>query len=152
MEIYRFVLKRFSNNAFGGKGGELFPGRWHSKGKPIVYCSATPSLALLEGLVNTTKSELIKGAVLIPAAIPKNIKTMEILENSLPKNWRQYPSPQELRFIGDDWLLKLKSPVLIVPSAVVPIEKNYLLNPLHPDFSKIIIGKTLPMELDPRLL
>lgn len=43
------------------------------------------------------------------------------------------------------------SAVLIVPSAVMPLERNYVLNVLHPDFRKIAFGQSEPFPFDPRL-
>ncbi|MBI2497892.1 MAG: RES domain-containing protein, partial [Opitutae bacterium] len=40
---------------------------------------------------------------------------------------------------------------LRVPSVVVPGEFNYLLNPAHPDFKRVKIGKPEPFSFDPRL-
>ena len=47
---------------------------------------------------------------------------------------------------------KQSAAVLAVPSAVVPAETNYLLNPLHPDFRRIKTGRPQKIETDPRLL
>jgi RES domain-containing protein len=41
---------------------------------------------------------------------------------------------------------------LEVPSAVVPRECNYVLNPVHPDFAALRIEPAEPYELDLRLL
>ena len=42
--------------------------------------------------------------------------------------------------------------MLVVPSAIVPAESNYLLNPLHRDFKRIKIGKPTTVETDLRLI
>ncbi|MBD0321414.1 MAG: RES family NAD+ phosphorylase, partial [Gemmatimonadetes bacterium] len=42
--------------------------------------------------------------------------------------------------------------VLCVPSAIVPEESNYLINPLHPDSSKIKIKEVRPFQFDERLV
>ena len=47
---------------------------------------------------------------------------------------------------------KRKAAVLAVPSAIVPRESNYLLNPLHPAFKRINIGKPSTVETDLRLI
>ncbi len=52
---------------------------------------------------------------------------------------------------GGDWLRSKRSAVLVVPRAVMQIEEKFLLNPEHPDFTKIRLGKATPFELDPRL-
>lgn len=77
---------------------------------------------------------------------------MEVVDaDTLPGDWRSSPPPFELRRIGDGWIGSHRSCVLRVPSAVIPHEWNYLLNPAHPDFSSIDIGEPIPFETDARL-
>ena len=70
----------------------------------------------------------------------------------LPETWRMAPLPVTVQLIGDDWAVGEDSAVLQLPSAIVPTEWNYLLNPAHPDFDKITIGPKQPIEFAPRLL
>lgn len=42
--------------------------------------------------------------------------------------------------------------MLGVPSAIVPAEWNYLLNPLHPNFNRIKVGKPATVKTDLRLI
>ena len=44
-----------------------------------------------------------------------------------------------------------ESVILQAPSAIVPEEHNYLLNPAHKDFKKIKLIATEPFTFDPRL-
>jgi RES domain-containing protein len=69
----------------------------------------------------------------------------------LPANWKRYPYPKTNASVGDNWVRSGRSPVLRLPSAIVPAEFNYLINPAHPDFKQIIIGKPRPFRADPRL-
>jgi RES domain-containing protein len=69
----------------------------------------------------------------------------------LPPSWRSYPPPEALADLGTRWARELKSLVLAVPSAVIPQELNYLLNPLHSDFKRIRAGKPEAFRFDPRL-
>ena len=70
----------------------------------------------------------------------------------LPKTWRKSPPPRTLQQIGDDWFRKVTSPILRVPSVIVPGEWNYLLNPHHANFPSIRIGPMQPIRFDRRLL
>ena len=70
----------------------------------------------------------------------------------LPQNWRDYPPPPELKEIGTNWLLDGTSAVLSVPSAVIPHERNFLLNPEHEHFRSVDVGAARPFRLDLRLL
>ena len=70
---------------------------------------------------------------------------------TLPAGWRQQPPPPSVQSIGDAWATEARSAVLRVPSVIIPHEHNYLLNPLHPDFKKVKIGKRETFSFDPRL-
>ncbi len=80
----------------------------------------------------------------------------ELLETlsarKLPPDWQIEPAPLSTRALGDAWLRAARSAVLALPSVIIPGETNYLLNPVHPDFRKITIGKPQPFAFDPRLL
>ena len=69
----------------------------------------------------------------------------------LPPDWRTEPPPPFTKAIGDDWVKAARSAVFALPS-VITGETNYLLNPAHPDFKKISIGKPERFVFDPRLL
>jgi RES domain-containing protein len=70
---------------------------------------------------------------------------------ALPATWNAYPAPLRLRQLGDAWIAAGTSAVLEVPSAVVPAEKNYLLNPAHPGFRRVTLGTPQRFSFDRRL-
>lgn len=105
-------------------------------------------LEVLAGLGETAK---LNSYVLIGASLDESLVT-DLHAQSLPANWRVYPPPPAARVIGDRWLAEATLPALRVPSALVPHEWNYLLNPLHPEFRRIEISAPEPVPLDPRLL
>jgi RES domain-containing protein len=69
----------------------------------------------------------------------------------LPRNWKANPVPEEVQAVGDEWVHSRRSSVLRVPSTLVPAECNFLLNPAHPEFRKLHMGKALPFAFDARL-
>lgn len=71
---------------------------------------------------------------------------------ALPPDWRVEPPPPSSKRVGDAWAARARSAVLALPSVIIPGETNYLLNPAHPDFKKITIGKREKFTFDPRLL
>lgn len=145
----RVVSPRRARTAFDGEGARLHGGRWTSPGRAVVYVAATTSLALLETLVHAP-STLLPAYVAIPVTFDaKLVSTIEIA--SLPRRWRSHPFPAALRRIGDEWLASGVSAALRVPSAVVPEESNFLLNPAHPDFPRISIGSPVALDVDFRL-
>ena len=148
--VWRLVTARFAASAFSGEGARLYGGRWNRKGVSMVYTSASLSLAVLEMLVQD--DPLRAHYVAIQAAIPDEVQVERLAADELPADWRTLEARAELQEIGTDWARRLSSAVLAVPSAVVPVESNYLLNPLHPDFSRIEVGPPMPFGTDARLL
>lgn len=70
---------------------------------------------------------------------------------TLPSDWRESPAPASLQLIGNEWISRGSSVVLSVPSAVVDTENNYLINPTHKNFKKLVIGKMEMFKIDARL-
>lgn len=109
------------------------------------------SLAALEVFVHLDRDEAPGDLVAIPADVPTSLKTASVDIAQLPAAWRTYPAPSVLADLGTAWIRKGTTAVLIVPSAVIPSERNYLLNPAHPGFRNIRVGRSQPFSLDPRM-
>jgi RES domain-containing protein len=88
--------------------------------------------------------------VMIEARIPGSVRIARLRAADLPAYWRELRAREELRAIGSEWARKQTAAVLAVPSAVITAELNYRLNPLHPDFRRISIGKPQRFETDLR--
>ena len=88
--------------------------------------------------------------VIIPPFPEKIVERID--PASLPRDWRDISARAELQQLGSAWERKRTSAVLAVPSAVVPAESNYLLNPNHPDFALVLVGARDEWLTDPRLL
>lgn len=116
-----------------------------------MYTSATLALAALEVFVHLDVPEAADNLVAIPADVPASLSLTSVSAADLPHRWRHYPSPAALADIGARWIQEGLTAVLTVPSAVVPHELNYLLNPSHGAFRKIRIGKPERFSFDPRL-
>jgi RES domain-containing protein len=134
-----------------GKGALLASGRWHRRGTEVVYTSGALSLALVEFLVNLDPSTVPVGLLARAGEIPDPMVIERLDPASLPADWRKYPAPTALAARGTVWARGGTSAVLALPSAVVPQEWNYLLNPLHRDFSRIVLFPPEPFEIDPRM-
>lgn len=148
--VWRITTARFAATAFSGEGARLYGGRWNPKGFELVYTAESRSLALLEMMVQD--APLRARYVLIPAQLPDTVSVTPVEVADLPADWRRLDRRDALQRIGRDWLAQGRSAVLAVPSAVVPAERSYLLNPRHPDFSRIIIGEPEALETDLRLM
>ena len=150
LTVWRLVTARFADTAFSGEGARLYGGRWNRKHVPMVYTAATQSLAMLELLVQD--DPLRARYVMIPAFIPADLPIEYLAANSLPEGWRELGAREHLQQIGTEWARSARSPVLAVPSAVIPSETNYLLNPQHPAFNQIQVGAPLEFITDLRLI
>lgn len=147
--VWRITTRRFADQAFSGEGARLYGGRWNRVGQSVIYTAESRSLALLEILVQD--EPLRANYVLMPAHLPEHI-SLETLDTSvLPKNWRTHAGRETLQALGGEWLQQSRSCVLAVPSAVIPAELNFLINPLHPDFKHISLGEPETLDTDMRL-
>jgi RES domain-containing protein len=151
LTVWRITKSRHAFAAFDGEGARRFGGRWNSPGLPAVYASETRALAMLEVLAGLGETAKLDAYVLIGASIEESL-VHELDVRLLPNGWRAYPPPPAVQALGDAWLAQATSPVLRVPSALVPHEWNYVLNPRHPNFTRIQISAPEPAPLDPRLL
>jgi RES domain-containing protein len=148
---WRIVKAKHAAGAFDGEGDRLLGGRWNSPGRRAVYTAESAALAALEMLVHLGRMTTLPAYVVISCDFDDKLVS-DIDRHRLPSHWRTFPAPPALPAIGDAWLAGGKSPVLRVPSAIVPGENNYLLNPAHPKFHRIVIGKPERFELDLRLI
>lgn len=149
LTVWRIKTARFVTSAFTGEGARLYGGRWNPKGYPIVYTAESRSLALLEMLVQD--DPLRANYVLVPAHIPNDLSITTIQTQELPEDWRNLSTRDALQTIGKDWLTSMRSAILSVPSAVLPAERNYLINPNHPDVQNIMLGSPESLQTDMRL-
>lgn len=148
---WRIVKKRHVGSAFDGEGARRYGGRWNSLGAEVVYASETRALSLLEVLVGLRSVRPVQAYVLIPATFDDSM-VIGMGTHELPSEWRRHPPHPRTQRIGDHWVDQKRSAILRVPSAIVPDEFNYLLNPAHPNFRAIQIGAPEEVTIDPRLL
>lgn len=130
--VWRITTRRFVGPAFSGEVARLFGGRWNRPGQSVVYTAESRSLALLEMLMQDYPSRA--HYVLIPAYLPPGASIEFMEAGALPEGWRAQTVRDQLQAFGGEWLRQSRSCVLVVPSAVMPAELNFLMNPLHPDF------------------
>jgi RES domain-containing protein len=145
-------LWRISNYpSLNGEGGRLAASRWNSIGSPIVYLAASAAGALLETLVHLEFDEdsLPPTYTLLRVSVSSTVRIPQL---KLPAGDAWKADLTLTRSLGDAWLKTRRSALTRVPSAILPDTYNYLLNPLHPDASRIKITASNSATLDPRLL
>ncbi|MGZ8391312.1 MAG: RES family NAD+ phosphorylase [Gemmatimonadales bacterium] len=142
---------RHAAAAFDGEGARLLGGRWNSPGTRVAYASDSIALAALEVLAHLQSTAVLQAYSLVSVRFPEG--SLEVLEPvALPARWRRFPSPPENQAIGDRWVAEGRSLILRVPSALVPAAANFLVNPSHPEFGKVVVGRPERFAFDPRLV
>lgn len=146
---WRLTKTKHLATAWDGEGAKRSGGRWNSVGTPVVYTSGSLSLALVETLVHIT-SDVLPAYTAVPVEFDESLVTA-LEAKDLPLNWRESPAPSSTQELGDAWVMAGRSLALRVPSVVVPVEFNYVLNPKHTDFAGVRIGAPMTFPFDPRL-
>ena len=152
MRVWRLCRALRVKESLSGEGGRHTSGRWHVQGTRIVYASATLSLAALEVLVHVNRAYAPPDLVAVEIEIPASLELERVSLSRLPAEWNAHPAPAAVQELGTRWAASRRSPVLAVPSAVIPREANYLLNPAHPRFGRVRIVGHAPFSFDSRLL
>ena len=149
MRVWRIASA--THATFDGEGARRYGSRWTPRGLPAVFTSATLSLAALERFVSTDADLEPVDLVTIAVEIETNIAIGTVIVADLSPNWREYPAPPALATIGERWLWESASAVLSVPSVVIPTERNFILNPAHADFARLVIHPLETFRFDPRM-
>jgi RES domain-containing protein len=149
--VYRICKAKYANTAFSGAGGLDSSGRWHRKGQPIVYAACTLSLAAIELLIHLGRTDSKIAFVSVRATIPDDFTKDSVDVADLPANWNSSPPIDATMDLGTKWCASTRSVAISVPSAVIPGEFNYLLNPAHSDFKLIKTSAPEPFAFDQRL-
>lgn len=152
IEAFRLVRAEFERELWSGVGGLHVDGRWHCRGRRIVYTSQSLSLAQLEVLVHIADRRQMPPLAYSTVLIPDEVPIESVAPAELPAGWRQFlPYSATSQLIGTRWLTEGRNAVLKTPSAISEHEWNYLLNPLHADFERLRFAAPMPFAMDPRL-
>jgi RES domain-containing protein len=151
LTAWRIVAAKYKSKAFTGDGARLFGGRWNNKGVAVIYTAGSLALASIELVVHLPSPKLLETFVRIPVRFDPSL-VQDLPAADLPREWQSRPISPKTKAIGDAWVRQQRCAVLKVPSIVVPEEHNYLINPAHPDFDKIEVGRPVIYHFDPRLV
>jgi RES domain-containing protein len=145
MIVYRIAARPYASD-ISGRGASMYGGRWNPKGIPMVYSSATQSLAALELAVNLPLGRIPNHYCVVEISLPDHSIT---LIDGLPERWSSYPYISADQQIGRNFI-KSDGFILKVPSAIIPTEYNYLINPNHAKMAKLDIRDQRPFLFDSR--
>jgi len=150
LTVWRMCAAARAKTALSGGGASRSGGRWNLPGTRVIYCSESRALAALEILVHVEDLEDL-------AAVDWRVIAIEVPWNLVerpsryPESWRTYPYSAATQRFGSAWAQARRSAVLRVPSAVMPGEFNYVLNPQHPEFGQLTVDAPKAFRFDPRL-
>lgn len=144
MRLYRLGTAAYP--VWDGAGAAAAGGRWNPVGAPVIYAAGSLALAMLERLVQRRN---LGGTLLVEATVPDDLPVEDLLA-APPAHWQSLGSPEAV-VAGAKWLAGRRTALLRVPSAVVPREPNYLINPAHPESARIAVSPPEPLDWNSRL-
>ena len=149
MRAWRITREIYRPHALSGEGAARVGNRWNSPGVRIAYTSTSRPLAVLEMLVHVTRDTIPENVLILPINVPDGLVQEA---EGLPRDWNALPYSTSARRFGDRWAAERRSAALLVPSVVLPAERNLLINPMHPDYPKIAALARERFQFDRRLL
>jgi RES domain-containing protein len=150
VRVYRLCKEKYSASVLDGQGGLAADGRWHTRGRRIVYCASSEALAVLEVRVHVGRHVPAMPYVMHAIDVPDELVT-EIAQADLPGDWNAVPFGAASQSVGDAWLASARSAALRVPSVHSGSDATVLLNPAHPAYDAITVATRTPYAFDPRL-
>lgn len=150
MFVYRVTNVKYKEETLTGVGAEKVGGRWNKVGTRAVYCSENISLAILEYYMHSENIANLPKAILVAKIkLPEEFEIKEL--NDLPERWNQYPYSSKTTEIFSNLAKSRDFFALKVPSTIVGVESNYILNPLYKDFGRVEIVAFIELPIDERL-
>jgi RES domain-containing protein len=142
--------RKYAADDLSGAGASISPGRWNSETQAVLYTAPTISLAVLETAAHIDIGGLPLNRFLVRIEVPVDVWKLreEIDMSALAPTWSAIPAGQASVKLGSDWLKSLRSPILLVPSVIVPEERAVLINPLHAQANHITARIERAFEYD----
>lgn len=150
MEAFRLAREKYAST-LSGKGAAIKGARWNSVGVEMIYTASNRSLAMAEVSVHLTLSTLPDDYMMVTIYLPDDISMQKLTEKDLPIDWNAFPHLNLTQIIGDKFIAENNHCVLQIPSAVTKGDYNLLINPHHPEFSKIKIITSEKFPFDKRI-
>ncbi|MGI1188138.1 RES family NAD+ phosphorylase [Pseudomonas aeruginosa] len=134
-----------------GIGAAIEGGRWNDADVPAVYLGLSPAICCLETFVHQTRRPLIPMKITVLELPDDQALYFEPAQADLPEQWAALPADRPSMAYGTAWLTRKEQLGLILPSAVLPIERNIMLNPRHPAMADVRVVEILDFEYDQRM-
>ncbi len=149
MQLFHIGNPRYARQ-LNGEGARLFGGRWNRVGSACIYTSATRSLCLLEYMANVSSDLMPSELAITEYFLPDKLCRI-INVDDLPPDWNAVPPTNASKDFGADLLADETCTCFAVPSVVMPMEYNYMLNPKAVKFDQLVINAVEPFTFDTRL-
>lgn len=149
MRLWRLTRAAHGAAPLSGQGAALAGGRWNSPGVRVAYTSTSRPLAVLEMLVHVTRDTVPPDMVLVPVDLPDR---WIVEASAIPADWSDLPFSAGARGLGDQWVREARFLALMVPSVVLPAERNVLINPAHARIGRAVLRPPETFAFDRRLL
>jgi len=135
-----------------GNGSKATGGRWNNTGTPMVYGSSSIALAVLETIVHLGAGLFPMNRYIIAVHVPDDEfeKRKVVGGADLPDAWDSHPASFKSMEFGTKWINLNRELVMQVPSAIVPLESNFLLNPRNSVMTKVRAKNLGKYVYDPR--
>ncbi len=126
--------RRYRADDLSGGGAAASPGRWNDHGQTVLYMAPTIAMAVLETAAHVDDAGLPLNKYLVRVDVPdvawaaRHVLDVQVL----PLTWAAIPAGSASVRIGSEWFRAAVSPVMVVPSVIVPEECVVVINPGHP--------------------
>ena len=147
MLVFRITHKDYRDKLFASG----LPGRWNGENKKVVYCAETIALALIENMVRRQGVGFNRDFKIMIIEIPASLKMTIVETADIAEGWRDFRNYSICQAIGNQWYDECKTPLLKVPSAILPEAFNVVINSNHADFQKIKLVETTELIPDERI-
>lgn len=134
-----------------GKGAAIEGGRWNEAEVPAVYLGLSPAICCLETFVHQAHRPVIPMKISVLELPEDKTLYLEPLLEELPEGWASLPADRPSMSFGTAWLNRNEQLGLILPSAVLPLERNIMLNPRHPAMARVKIVEMIDFTYDERM-
>lgn len=147
MLVFRITLSIYADRLHASGR----PARWNSNNIHVIYTACSRSLACLENIVHRSQLGLSANFSVLIIEIPDALEIQVLDRTSLPESWNTLQMFSKTQAIGNQWILDNKTAVLQIPSSIIPLESNFLINPNHRDFTSIKLVQAEPFYFDNRI-
>ena len=149
MQLYRIGRTKWAKD-LSGEGAKITGGRWNHEGTPCLYTGESRAICLLEYTAHASIDDIPRSLSFTTLEVPEE-SLIEISIGALPGNWSSWPHSKESRDFGTKLLREKKHLLIKLPSAIIPQEYIYVINPLHPLFNGVGIIDVIDYAYDIRL-